>query len=371
MFGVNCTMSAQRKRLLFFAKAPNNVVMFWRIYQRLRHDERLQIYFTGEYFGSRNARPLYRLFGMEREKIIGPFLARWLKFDLYLSPDIKMVAKRAHYRVQIYHGISFKGHPYTEKILSYNKLFIVGEDMLRRYIRRGILRPEDSRIEKIGMPKTDPLRDGSLNAEEILARLGLKNKDRPIILFAPTWRPESSIYTKGDEIINLLSKLDVYLLIKLHDLVLDPNERRVNWQAKIAGWEQIPNVKVIRDYDVIPYMFISDVLISDASSVANEFTLLDRPIIFVDVPELFKVYEKTIDLTEGWGRKIGEVVNSAAELKEAVDDALRNPQRLSAVRRQAATDFFYNPGRATSSAVNKIYELLELEEPRWADKPNS
>lgn len=355
-------MLSRRKKILFFAKAPNNVVMFWRLYQRLRQDERLQLYFTGEYFGSRHARPLYRLFGMEREKIIGPLRARWQRFDLYLSPDIKMVAPRARHRVQIYHGISFKGHPYTEKILVYNKLFIVGEDMLQRYIRRGVLQPDDTRIEKIGMPKTDPLRDGSLNAEEILARLGLK-KDRPIILFAPTWRPESSVYTKGDEIINIVRKLDVYLLIKLHDLVLDPRERRINWQEKIADWEQLPNVKVIRDYDIVPYMFISDVLISDASSVANEFTLLDRPIIFIDVPELFKVYEKTIDLTEGWGRKIGDVVNSPMELKEVIDDALRNPRRLSAVRRQAAADFFYNPGSATRAAVKKIYELLELEEP--------
>ncbi|MCD6384250.1 CDP-glycerol glycerophosphotransferase family protein [Candidatus Sumerlaeota bacterium] len=351
----------KRKKILFFAKAPNNVVMFQRLYQRLRKDERITLYFTGEYFGSKNPRRLYQLFNMAGERIIHPRLARWLKFDLYISPDIKITAPRARYRVQIYHGISFKGRPYTRKILVYNKLFLIGEDMLRRYVRRGILESDDTRIEKIGMPKTDPLVDGSLDKDEIKAGLGLGDSDRPIILYAPTWRPESSAYKMSDAIVHSLSRLDIILLIKLHDLVFDPREKRVNWQKKIAEFEQYPNVKVIRDYDIIPYMFISDVLISDASSVANEYTLLDRPIIFIDVPELFKVYEKTIDLQEGWGRKIGTVVKNTDELSKAVDEALRNPHSLSQLRRQAAADFFYNPGKATKVAVEKIYELLEID----------
>ena len=33
----------------------------------------------------------------------------------------------------------------------------------------------------------------------------------------------------------------------------------------------------------------ADLLITDASSVANEYTLLDRPIVFIDVPELFEL----------------------------------------------------------------------------------
>lgn len=352
---------AKRKKILFFAKAPNNVVMFQRLYWRLRRDKRINLYFTGEYFGSRNPRPLYQLFRMAGERIVHPRLARWLKFDLYISPDIKITAPRSTYRVHIYHGISFKGRPYTPKILAFNKLFLIGEDMLRRYVRRGILSPEDTRIEKIGMPKTDPLVDGSLDKDEIKARLGLADSDRPIVLYAPTWRPESSAYKMSDEIVRSLSRLDITLLIKLHDLVFDPREKRINWQEKIAEFETYPNVKVIRDYDIVPYMFISNALISDASSVANEYTLLDRPIIFIDVPELFKVYEKTIDLNEGWGRKIGTVVKNADELKKAVDEALRNPHKLSHIRRQASADFFYNPGKATDVAIKKIYELLEIE----------
>lgn len=40
--------------------------------------------------------------------------------------------------------------------------------------------------------------------------------------------------------------------------------------------------------DILPTLFLADLLISDASSVANEYTLLDRPIVFLDVPEMIE-----------------------------------------------------------------------------------
>ncbi len=336
--------------------------MFLPIVKRLRTDARLSLSFTGDYFGVKRPRRLYRLFGMHKERIINAHLVRWRRFDMYLSPDIKLAAPNARHRVHLYHGISFKGRPYTKKILGFSSLFMIGEDMLNRYLRREVLQSDDKRIEKIGMPKTDPLVDGSLDAGEIRTRLGIE-KEQPVILYAPTWRPESSAYTMSDDIVDVLSKHNVAVLIKLHDHVFNPRDKRVVWNEKIAEFEQHPNVTVIRDFDIIPYMYISNVLISDASSVANEFTLLDRPILFMDVPELFKVYEKTIDLDKGWGRKTGTVVNGIDELEPALEDALNHPERLSNIRREAAADFFYNPGTATDAAVNKIYDLLELEPP--------
>ena len=35
-------------------------------------------------------------------------------------------------------------------------------------------------------------------------------------------------------------------------------------------------------------LFVADLLISDASSVSNEYALLDRPMVFLDVPKLLK-----------------------------------------------------------------------------------
>ena len=51
--------------------------------------------------------------------------------------------------------------------------------------------------------------------------------------------------------------------------------------------------KDIEENDVTPLLFLADLLMTDASSVSSEYSLLDRPMVFLDVPKLLaKVAEK-------------------------------------------------------------------------------
>jgi CDP-glycerol glycerophosphotransferase (TagB/SpsB family) len=104
---------------------------------------------------------------------------------------------------------------------------------------------------------------------------------------------------------------------------------------------------------------VADLLLTDASSVANEFALLDRPMVFLDVPELIEAARQkgAVDL-ETWGRKAGDVVTDPADAVRAVADALGRPERHSDVRRALAEDLFYNPGAATGAAVSWLREEL-------------
>ncbi len=345
------------KTLLFFAKAPMNVLMFRPIVERLRDDPRFRLRFCGR---AELGMPLRRIFaegGLPDVRILPRWLARWRRADLYLSPDMTLLARRARLSVQLYHGVSFKGRMYTPGVLRYGKLFTIGRDMRRRYVERGLCRENDPRFESIGMPKTDRLVDGSLERETILRRAGL-DPARKTVLYAPTWRPEASLYSLGLPLMRALPDLGVNLLVKLHDLSFDPRSNPIDWRSELPKLAR-PGFKAIEDMDIIPWLFASDALISDASSVANEFTLLDRPILFIDVPELFEKYKDTIDLG-GWGRRTGQVVSTLAELKAALERALRNPQEAGDIRRAAARDIFDNPGRATAAAVSAIYRLSGL-----------
>jgi CDP-glycerol glycerophosphotransferase (TagB/SpsB family) len=126
-------------------------------------------------------------------------------------------------------------------------------------------------------------------------------------------------------------------------------------------------VRPIFDYDVVPYLFISDLLISDISSVVNEFTLLDRPMVLIDVPRLISNYQRieqkrgleTCDLAE-WGQSAGELVKDMADLPSIITGCLEHPEKKQEIRREFAEKFFFNPGHATDRAVAKIYELLKL-----------
>ena len=113
-------------------------------------------------------------------------------------------------------------------------------------------------------------------------------------------------------------------------------------------------VKHVSELDVAPFIHAANLVMTDASSVATEFTLLDRPMVFLDVPELIeraRAEGALVDL-ETWGRRGGVVVESADGVEDAVADSLDDPGRLSATRAAIAGNLFYNPGRATDAAMD-------------------
>lgn len=352
------------RKILVYSRNPMNSVMVRPLVRRLARDGRVRLFFAGN--PSNPAEPMDQVLApfSENGRLPGAlapdWMVTWRGWDLYICPDIVMPARRARNRVELFHGVSFKGKAYTDKILRFNHVFTVGEYMRRRFEEKGLLAPDDPRAHRIGMPKTDPLLDGSLDRAALLAGQGL-NPARPTVLYAPTWRPEASLNVEGEAIIDALAGMDLNVLVKIHDHCRDPRTNRRDWGAWLDEREG-GNVRCVRDADIIPSLHSADILVSDASSVGNEFTLLDRPILFMDVPKLLEVYGGTADL-DTWGRNTGEVVRGAANLRGAVEKALSDPGAKSDIRRAAAADIFYNPGRATGAAMAAVYRILEMDPP--------
>jgi CDP-glycerol glycerophosphotransferase (TagB/SpsB family) len=91
--------------------------------------------------------------------------------------------------------------------------------------------------------------------------------------------------------------------------------------------------------------------------VANEYLLLDRPLIYLAAPDYERRYGDTIDLRT-WGFSAGPLVQDGGMLNVALTEALDRPQDYSEIRQRMASHLFYNPGQATQKAVNVIKELL-------------
>lgn len=349
----------EQRELVFYGSSPMNYVVFRPVHRRLLRDSRLRVWLTGKCMESKDPRRLYHEFDVPRDMVIGMLRARLKRFDMYLVARWRVALPRVPVKVHFFHGVSFKNYAVSGHAREFDRLFIVGEYHRRRLIKEGILEENDPRIAMIGMPKTDCLVDGSLNRERVLTSMGL-NPHLKTILYAPTWSEASSLFTLGEEIMRTVSRRPMNFLVKLHDSAYDPKRSSVDWRARLAPFEN-ERAKLVRDWDVCPYLYASDILISDASSVSSEFTLLDRPIIFIDVPELMQRWEKA-DL-ETWGQKTGWVARTAGELDGCIDAALAEPMKHSEIRRAAAADLFYKPGTATDRAVAEIYRLLGLEPP--------
>ena len=185
------------------------------------------------------------------------------------------------------------------------------------------------------------------------------------MLYAPTWSPYSSLHTAGEALIEELARLGVNVIVKLHDRSCDHSARGaggVDWPARIAQLARQWPVVLAPGADASPYLFAADALVTDHSSVGFEYTLLDRPIVVIDCPELIDKARVSADKVQLL-RSAADVVSDGAAAARGAADALQHPERLRERRRLIANELFYCPGGATARAVACLYDLLALAAP--------
>ncbi|TXN31280.1 CDP-glycerol glycerophosphotransferase family protein [Lacisediminihabitans profunda] len=143
-----------------------------------------------------------------------------------------------------------------------------------------------SRIAVTGDPRDDVLSRGtpaerSARARELLfARLRLPPTDSTIILFAPTWRDgeaDPGIPSADDWL-----RIDEYLLASDSVLVLRPHPHGVgDYRGGVAASDRVVLLDSTGLADVTPVLPAVDVLITDYSSIALDYSLTGGPILFL------------------------------------------------------------------------------------------
>lgn len=358
------TRTKRAKRILFAGYAPVHFMCFRPLYSALARVRDVEIVLSGGRAGQNGqpnltARELYRRCRVGGQRVVElPDIAKQ-SFDMVFCAHVSgYFPKEDKERVQLFHGVSFRNMGVRRDVLVYDHLFIVGPYMRRLFTKSQMLRPSDPRLVDIGFPKLDRLVNGTLDRRAILKGLGLSGR-RPVILYAPTGQRDNSLEHQGEAVLERLKATKKYdILIKLHD---HPRNRAIDWPRRIKPMLDA-HTKLVRGLDIVPYLFVADLLVTDASSVSNEYSLLDRPMVFLDVPQLLAAMEKksvALDL-DTWGRKGGTVTRWPDEAVDAVEWSLAHPQHGSPVRRAMAADLFYNPGRATEAAVSWIRNYLEI-----------
>lgn len=166
--------------------------------------------------------------------------------------------KKGHFRIRHYFDLYLTQGPYfTQRFLSLSKKYKNFDVMETGWSKLDILFQERPDLEK--------------QKEEILRKTGCDH----FVLYAPTF---SSSLTSANillpEIIRLANTKKVYLRIKFHDL-MDP----VSVQLYEKEFIKSDNVEIVQECNIIDQLIISDLMISDTSSVVYEFILLNKPVI--------------------------------------------------------------------------------------------
>jgi hypothetical protein len=354
------------RRVLFSGYARVHFVCFLPVYEVLARDPRLEVFLSGGFksgvadAASFSIRGFYDEFPVDRARIIDPEQAKREDFDVVVCAHLSdtLFPRSFQRSVQIFHGVSFKNLAVREKALRYDFLCLPGRYHAEQYLKQGLVRPDASTVLITGFPKLDRLVDSQPGPEVLLRALGL-DPSQPTVLFAPTGDKHNALEVMGREVISELRRSGGWnVLVKPHD----HPKREIDWFWELADLEG-GAVRLIRDPDVVPYLRAAAVLLTDASSVALEYTALDRPILFLATPRLLERLRErapALDL-DTYGQKLGEVVESPSALVAALERALADPRRGSALRRQAAAHLFHAPGRATDHVAAVVRRAAGIE----------
>ncbi len=184
-----------------------------------------------------------------------PYYLRGLKVQIFhgLAGE-----KKGHFRIRHYFDLYFTQGPYfTKRFLEFKEKY------------------KNFDVIETGWPKLDVYgqEKGTYSSEKI--ELLKKYNSKKIILYAPTFSPS---LTSAPFLINEIRKLaknTTYLiLIKFHDLM---SKSLIESYKKLAV--EVNNILFIEEKNIIKYLLLADLMISDTSSVIYEFLLLDKPVI--------------------------------------------------------------------------------------------
>jgi len=189
-----------------------------------------------------------------------------------------------------------------------------------------------------GYAKLDPIVNGEMNSLQPSA-WGLDNSKKTI-LYAPTFYP-SSIECLPKSLPEEFSEYNV--ILKPHYFSL-ANKKYQKQKRLLELWGEADNVYLagLDEVNIIPFMAVADVLISDASSTLFEFTALNKPVVWCDFYKLRWGYrgllkfrfKKRMDEDLYKYANIAIHAKTYQELKACVDSQIQAPDAFAQQRQQ-------------------------------------
>jgi CDP-glycerol glycerophosphotransferase (TagB/SpsB family) len=256
------------------------------------------------------------------------------------------------------HGIGAKSTTFFSTI-EYFDIYIA--EGIQKYNRVKELYPQyENKLALVGFSKFDEIVNFTQEQKDkLFDKYGL-DKNRKTILYAPTFFP-SSIEKMADDFPNEFKECNIW--VKPHYLTYERKKYK-NHLKKFEKWAKYDNCTILplSEYNLVPFLAISDIMISDESSAMFEFASLNRPVISNQYFKLRWSYylmpwklTKRIDQSKEKYRTILDTANSYEETLRLTKEALDNPAKLEAKRLEFAKDIV---GVIDGRVSQRIYEVV-------------
>jgi CDP-glycerol glycerophosphotransferase (TagB/SpsB family) len=307
--------------------------------------------------------------------------------------DVNRYGLRGAFIVQLWHGVPLKliqlDSPATLRI-SVPIVSRQARGLLRRFYRRGYraiaLMPAASelvaarlrtafalpadRVVVTGDPRDDVLSRGSAEERRSLAvgvlgrALGVDDAGSRVLLYAPTWRdgePDPAVPTAAE-----WRRIDGWLRSTGSMLVVRPHPNGVgDYAAGIDSSDRIRLLSAQRQSDLTPILGAVDIVITDYSSVAFDFSLTGGPIFFIAPDE--ESYTDSRGLYEPYrefsgGREVRSWNGVLDQLERFDTDAAWSAGVLAHTASLCERHFAFRDGRNTERVYSELLRRLKASQ---------
>lgn len=277
---------------------------------------------------------------------------------IFFANPFEKVQKINALTIFLEHGIGTKSTSFYNSI-EYFDIYLVEGD--QKYNRLKELYPQyEHKLAKVGFSKFDEIVNFSpTDKDKLFSKYNL-DKEKKTILYAPTFFP-SSIEKMANNFPDTFG--DCNILVKPHYLTYERKKYK-NQLKKFSKWKKYDNCTILplSEYNLVPFMAISDIMISDESSAMFEFAALNKPVISNRYFKLRWSYylmpwklNKRIDNSKDFYRLILDNANSYEETISYTKEAILNPSKLEEKRLSFSKDLC---GEIDGKVSERIYETV-------------
>lgn len=191
------------------------------------------------------------------------------------------------------------------------------------------------------------------------------SEKKPVVLIGPSWQEDNLLDSCFDDLIEGLLGHGWRIIVRPHPEY--KKRYRPRWEALLARYESIPDDELYfeNDFSSNETIFTSDILITDWSSVAFEFSFSTlKPCIFLDTPmkvnnpEWQKIGVEQTDIT--MRNKIGVSLDpaKARQAGAKVKEMLAQKDQWRSNLKRIRDGFFFNFGNGGAAAGEYLLSTI-------------
>jgi len=277
-----------------------------------------------------------------------------LNTDILVTSDTALQSIFFHKKlkvVQLWHGVCPKGLSLPD--YDFDAWCMSSEYIKKRYHKIYHLSPE--KLHVTGYAGLDTLLTHLQNdsiRDEFNKKYNIQGKT---IFYAPTW--DCGLWGWGDQynqferLCSFCKKNDLTLILRLHPLA-EINKRKLR---NIVSKYDVLWLDMDKEPDTMKLLAVSDILITDWSSISTDFLLTKRPIIYLQVNKEY--FTKTRGEPEVPSEcRAGEVVLNSEEFYAALEKVLAKGKKKKKKQKEFLKLLH---GDADGKASERVSEVIE------------